>query len=339
MFGHIGDQHHWHVGHGVVGFDCLEHLDPVGVVRVELAVDRHEVELAGLEFGQRVGRAVGLFDGAVEMGGQVLGDRGKVGTAVANVENFLGHVIFTTEAQRAQRQGSGEFSVASVTPWLVFRFNRKQMGSVADVQHVVGDDRGAVDAVAHVAGAVLRDPVIFVFVESHRDLFVGRVAEDGDFAVFVADVDFVFDDQRRAPGGGQHVVRPMDFARLCVEAVEQSTKVGNIEHVVANRDGAAAAVHGLFEVDLVIAVLVEFAVVPDHGRVRIRAGEVAFLGDDGLHAFVLDDFVWIGRIERELRTDVAAFVGIDAPKVSDAFAVFGVLTDRDINVAFVNYRG
>ena len=70
--------------------------------------------------------------------------------------------------------------------------------------------------------------------------------------------------------------------------MEQAAEVGDEEDAVLDGHGAERAVHGFFEVDLAVAVVVDFAVVPDGGRVRIRPGEVALLRHDRLQPLVRD---------------------------------------------------
>ena len=105
------------------------------------------------------------------------------------------------------------------------------------------------------------------------------MAEDGDVAILVANVHLFFDNHGRAPRRGEHVVHPVDFARFGVEAMEQAAEVGDVQHVVFNRHGAAAAVHLLFEIDLTIAITIALGVVPQGGRVGIGASKVPLFGD------------------------------------------------------------
>ena len=99
------------------------------------------------------------------------------------------------------------------------------------------------------------------------------------------------------------------------------------------------AVHRFFEVDLAVAVVVDLAVVPDGGRVRIRPGEVALLRlDDRLQPLVRDRLGRVLRVERQLGAHVAALRRIDAPQVADAFAVLGILADGDVDQAVVDHR-
>ncbi len=72
------------------------------------------------------------------------------------------------------------------------RFDRKQMGPVGDVQYAIGDNRCAVNGIAHV-DFLLGDEFAFWIVRIfsfHGDLWVGRVAKHGDVAVLVADINF-----------------------------------------------------------------------------------------------------------------------------------------------------
>ena len=120
--------------------------------------------------------------------------------------------------------------------------------------------------------------------------------------------------------------------------MEQAAEVGDVQDVVLDRDAAHRAVHRLFEVDLAVAVAIDFAVVPDGGRVRIRPGEVALLRLDGLQPLVRDRLLRIGRVERQLGAHVAALGRVDAPQVADAFAVLRIFADGDVHQAVVDHR-
>ena len=88
----VRDEHHGHVGEFRMSPDRAEHLDAVGVVFVELAVDEDQVEAAVAEQGQRIIAGGGLLDfNAVEIGGEEAADRGVIRSALADVEHSLGH--------------------------------------------------------------------------------------------------------------------------------------------------------------------------------------------------------------------------------------------------------
>ena len=139
--------------------------------------------------------------------------------------------------------------------------HRDQMGRRRNVQHVIGHDRRAVDRVAHrVLG---------------QQLELGRKLEHGHVAVLIAEVDLAVDQAGRTPDLRHQVVRPMHFAGLRVETMDQPGNVGDHQQVVLDGGHAERAVHGLLEVALPLAIGGRARIVPHGGRVRIGPQRLA----------------------------------------------------------------
>ena len=118
--------------------------------------------------------------------------------------------------------------------------------------------------------------------------------------------------------------------------MEQAAEVGDVQHAVFDGHAAERAVHGFFEVDLVVAVEVDLAVVPDGRRVRIGPGEIAFLRfTTACSRLWRNRFLRVGGVEGQLGAHVAALGGVDAPQVAGAFAVFGIFAHRHVDEAVV----
>ena len=198
------------------------------------------------------------------------------------------------------------------------------MALVGDVERAAGDDRRRVDAVAH--------------VDLGEEILLRRELEDGDVAIFVANVDLAVGDHRRAPARRQHVVRPVWLAGFHVDAVNEPAEVGDHEQAVLDGDGAAGAVHRLVEVELAVAVGVEAGVVPDRGRVGIRPGHLSLLLDDRLIAAVGEGLGGIGDVDGELWARVAALRRVDAPQVADPLTVLRILADGHVNQPIMDDR-
>ena len=130
------------------------------------------------------------------------------------------------------------------------------MGAGRNEQHSIGDRGSRVHGTAHVH---LVERVV---------LFRGEF-EHGQVPVFIADNDASVDDRGRAPHRGQQVVRPVDLTGLGVQAMHQSTEVGDHEQAILNGGRAHAAMKLLFEIELPVAVLVGLIVAPHDRRIRI----------------------------------------------------------------------
>ena len=170
-------------------------------------------------------------------------------------------------------------------------------------------------------------------VEFADQILLGRQFKDRDVAVFVTNIDLAIRDQRGRPGGREHIVRPVGFPSLDVEAMDDTREVGDEEQIVLDRDGSAGAVHGLFEIVGVIA-----NVVPDRSGIRVVTFEIPFGRNQGLFSLGWNHLGGVFGVVDQRWADVPLLVWADAPQVSASFAVFGVFADGDIDQAVINHR-
>src|SRR5262249_19311963 len=137
------------------------------------------------------------------------------------------------------------------------------VGGEGKIKDVTRDNGRAVDTIAHVDLAVER--LHFTAVLLHGDVWIGRVPEDRDVAILIADIDFAVDDKWRAPRSSEHIVDPMPLSSLRIEAMEQSTIVGDVKDIVPDCRTAQRAVHDFVEVDLSIVIFIDGAEMPNRG--------------------------------------------------------------------------
>ena len=91
MFFVIGDQHHRSLADIVVGQNHFYDLHPIGIVPIQLSIDRDASDIALFQQLHRVGSRVGLNDDGIKVGGDKLANGMKVVTAISAVDNGLGH--------------------------------------------------------------------------------------------------------------------------------------------------------------------------------------------------------------------------------------------------------
>ncbi len=160
-----------------------------------------------------------------------------------------------------------------------------------------------------------------------------------DVSVLIDHIDVVVDDQRRAPGGREHVVSPIDLTCLCVEAMEKTSKIGDEKDIALDGHCSATAVHLFFKRDFPITSLIEFTVMPDCGGIRVIDRNFSRGGDHSLQAFVRNRLARIAFLHGQLRAHIASLEWVQTPQMPNAFTVFGVLARGDVDKTVANDWG
>src|SRR5262249_7657726 len=134
------------------------------------------------------------------------------------------------------------------------------------------------------------------------------------------DVDFVVHPVRRTPGVRTELVFPVFLAGVSVEAVNVAVVISGVAQAVV--DGAGT--HGAAEQVVAWVIFRRLAaVVPDQAGILVdrRLGVEVIL------------------YRREVLVLVLRLLGdVDAPQVSDAFFMFGVLADADVQLVLPDHR-
>src|SRR5918995_5021018 len=89
--------------------------------------------------------------------------------------------------------------------------DREQLVAVVEEDRPSSRRHGRVDGTAH--------------VHFSKYLFLAAMCEDGDVAIFVADVHLAVGDEWRAPDRGEEIVHPDFLTRRGVETVKEPAEI------------------------------------------------------------------------------------------------------------------